>query len=49
MYNSMNLLEEVSGRMLGFVLTVCVLSIGWKIVEKFKPKVKEKKVGNTDV
>jgi hypothetical protein len=44
----MNLLE-VSGRMLGFVLTVCTLSIGWKIVERFKPKVKEKKVGNTDV
>jgi len=49
MYNSMNLLVEVSGRMLRFVLTVCALSIDWKIVEKFKPKVEEKKVGNTNV
>jgi hypothetical protein len=50
MYNSMNLLEEVSGRTLGFMLKVCALLIRWKRVEKFKPKVEEKKVvGNTIV
>jgi len=41
----MNLLEEVSGRTLGFVLKVCVLLIRWKRVEKFKPRVEEKKGG----
>jgi hypothetical protein len=45
----MNLLESVSWIMFEFAPILCALSIDWKIVEKFKPKVEEKKVGHTIV